>query len=168
MPAPCSVRMIADAEPRDVLGAVGQRAIADHRVLRVGVHVEHRRVVQRDADGVELGRQRPGETLGQLSRSSAPARPSVIIGGHSVNGRFSRATRPPFLVDADPQRDLAGQLLRLARQIGDLLGRLDVAREEDDAAEIELARQRPDLRRHVEAVEPDDRQLTDMAANVTQ
>ena len=33
-PRACSVAMIAAPEPRDVLGALGQRAIADHRVLR--------------------------------------------------------------------------------------------------------------------------------------
>ena len=59
----------------------------------IGVDVEHRRVVERDADRPQLARQRPREPLGQRRRS--PLRPSVAIGGHSVNGAFSRATRPP-------------------------------------------------------------------------
>ena len=54
------------AEPGDVFGALGQRAIADHRVLRVGVDVEDRRVVERDADGVQLRGERPRKPLGQL------------------------------------------------------------------------------------------------------
>ena len=56
------------AEPRHLLGLLRQRAIADHRVLRVGVDVEHRRVVERDADGLQLRRQRPGKALGQPRR----------------------------------------------------------------------------------------------------
>ena len=70
-------------------------AIADDGVLRVGEHVEDRRVVERDADGVELGGQRPRRSAPPALVAGAPARPSVAIGGHSVNGRFSRATRPP-------------------------------------------------------------------------
>ena len=50
------------------------------------------RVVQRDADGPQLGGQRPGEALRQ---PTSPLRPRAAIGGHSVNGAFSRATRPP-------------------------------------------------------------------------
>ena len=55
--------------------------------------VEHRRVVERDADGAQLRGQRRWRS-GRASASS-PLRPSVAIGGHSVNGAFSRATRPP-------------------------------------------------------------------------
>ena len=91
------------AQPRDVLRFLRERAIADHRILRVGVDVEHRRVVERDADGFQLGGQRPREPLRE---AASPLRPSVAIGGHSVNGAFSRATRPPFLIDAHPQRQI--------------------------------------------------------------
>ena len=34
------------AEPRDHVRLIRQRAIADHRVLRIGVNVQHRRVVE--------------------------------------------------------------------------------------------------------------------------
>ena len=78
-------------EPGDVLGR-RPRPIADHGILRVGEDVEHRREVERDADGAELG----GQRLANRSASvSSPLRPSVCIGGHSVNGDLSRATRPP-------------------------------------------------------------------------
>ena len=60
--------MITRPEPRDVLGALGQRAVADHRILRVRVDVEDRRVVERDPDRLELGRQRARESRGQLRR----------------------------------------------------------------------------------------------------
>ena len=55
------------AERRDVLGALGQRAVADHRVFRVREDVEHRREIKRDADGTQLDGQRARE-------SAAPAR----------------------------------------------------------------------------------------------
>ena len=102
------------------------------------------------------------------SRSPAPARPSVIIGGHSVNGRFSRATRPPSWSTLTQSGVSPASSCDCARQVGDLLRRLDVAREEDHAAEIELARDRAHLGRDREAVEPDDGELSDVAAQVPQ
>jgi hypothetical protein len=155
------------AEARDVLGALGQRAIADHRVLRVGVHVEDRRVVERDADRVQFGRERLGEPLGQLLvvRLADPAER-----GHRRPLR-ERTAEPrhtaAFLIDADPERKLGGERLRLARQIGDLLRRLDVAREEDHAAEIELAGEGAHLGRHRVPLESNDRELANVTSDVT-
>jgi len=48
-------------------------------------------------------------------------------------------------------------------EIGYLLGRLDVAREEDDAAEIEPPRERAQLGGQGGALEADDRELSDLA-----
>ena len=48
--------------------------------------------------------------------------------------RFEPRHSPALLIDADPQRKPGCQGLCLMRQLGDLLGRLDVARKEDDAA----------------------------------
>ena len=92
-PSPCSARMIAAPRRATSLGPLGQRAIADDGILRVGVDVEHGRVVERDADRRQLARQRAARTAPPAPRS--PARPSTAIGGHRVNGSFSRATRPP-------------------------------------------------------------------------
>ena len=47
--------------------------------------------------------------------------------------------------------------------LGDLLRLADIAREEDDAAESELLRQRPQLGRNLMAVESGNEQLTDLA-----
>ena len=80
------------AESRHGQRLIRERAVADDRVLRVRVDVEDRRVIERDADRAKLRGQGPSETLGQ---AVSPLRPSVAIGGHSVNGAFSRATRPP-------------------------------------------------------------------------
>ena len=92
MPASCRPRMIGAAQPRDVVGLFGQRPIADDRVLRVRVDVQDRRVVERDADRLQLRRQ---ARANRSASATSPLRPSVAIGGHSVNGAFRRATRPP-------------------------------------------------------------------------
>ena len=68
-----------------------------------------------------------------------------------------------FLVDADPQRQVGRQPGRLVAQLGDLLGLGDVAREEDDAAETELAGERRELDGELMAVEAGDQQLADLA-----
>ena len=69
-----------------------------------------------------------------------------------------------LLVDADPQRQIGHQARRFAAQLGDLFRLGDVAREEDDAAEPELARERLHLCRQRMSVEPSDEQLTDLPA----
>ena len=132
------------AEPRDVLGLLRQRAIADDRVLRVGVDVEHRRVVERDADGLQLGGQRAREPLRQRDvAAAAERRHRRPLGERRLQPRDAAA----FLIDADPERQL-GAPARCAstRQLGDLLGLGDVAGEQDHAAEAELARQRSAVR----------------------
>ena len=60
--------MIARPSRATLLGVLGERAVADHRVLRVGVDVEHGRVVERDADGRQLGRQRAREPRARARR----------------------------------------------------------------------------------------------------
>ena len=52
-------------QPRHVVGPPGERAIADDGVRRVREDVEDRRVVQRDPDRRELGRQGQREPLRQ-------------------------------------------------------------------------------------------------------
>ena len=79
-------------EPRDIGRLFAQRAIANHGILRVRVHVEDGRVVERDADRFQLA---ASARANRSASASSPLRPSVAIGGHSVNGAFSRATRPP-------------------------------------------------------------------------
>jgi hypothetical protein len=88
---------------------------------------EHRRVVEGDPDGPQLG----GERRAKRSASfSSPLRPSVSIGGHSVNGRLQSRDPAALLIHAHPERHVARQRLRLAREIGDLRGLGDVACEQ--------------------------------------
>ena len=63
-----------------------ERTIANHRILRVRVHVEHGPTALSSAASARAKRS---------ASATLPLRPSVAFGGHSVNGRFSRATRPP-------------------------------------------------------------------------
>ena len=102
-PSACRVWMIDPPEPGDVLGAIGQRTIADRRVRRIGEDVEDRRVVERDPDRRQLGGQRAGKTRREPLVAAPPER---------------RHRRPPrerplqpgdpaaLLVDADPERQL--------------------------------------------------------------
>ena len=55
--------------------------------------VEHRRVVQVDADGSAVRSRATGRTARPANPS--PLRPSVAAGGQSVKGARRRATRPP-------------------------------------------------------------------------
>ena len=83
-----------------------------------------------------------------------------------MNGRLEPRDPAAFLIDAHPERQLPGERLRVARDIGHLIGRHDVAREENDPAEIELPREQSEIRRNGIAGEPGNRELTDVTTNV--
>ena len=57
--------MIATPSVATIVRTLGQRAIADHRVLRVREDVEHRREIERDADRAQLSGQRARELARQ-------------------------------------------------------------------------------------------------------
>ena len=101
----------------------------------------------------------------RAASATSPLRPSAAIGGHSVNGALQPRDAAAFLIDAHPERQLGRQRLHVVRQLGHLLGRLDVAREEDDAAERELARERSHLGSDGRAGQAADQQLTDVATD---
>ncbi len=84
----------------------------------------------------------------RVASFGSPLRPSVAIGGHSVNGARSRATRPPSWSTLTQSGNSARELLGVVGQLGDLLGRFDVAREQDDPAKLKLARERTQLGRN--------------------
>ena len=130
------------AEPRDLFGIVRQGAIADDRIPGIGVDVEHRRVVERDADRLQLRGQRPGEPLGQADVAApAEARHRRPLGERRLQPRDAAA----FLIDAHPERQIRHEPGRLVAQLRHLLRLCDVPREENHAAEPELARERPEL-----------------------
>jgi hypothetical protein len=91
-----------------------QRAIADHGIRRVRIHVEDGGEVERDTNRAELPRERAGEPVSQAIVTAPAER------GH---GR-PLGERPPqpgdaaaFLIHAHPQR-------QLAREAPDLAGHL--------------------------------------------
>ncbi len=107
------------------------------------------------------------------SRASAPAN---RLGQGLVAGPAERRHRRPLgerplqprnaaalLVHAHPERELAGELLRVDRHLGHLPGRFDVALEQDDAAEVELAGEGANLLRERLPIEADDDELADLA-----
>ncbi len=161
-PAPCSAAMIARAEARRPSAAsLAERAIADDGILRVGVDVEHRRVVERDADRFQLRGQRPREPLGQRDVAAAPERRHRRPLGER---RLQPRDPPAFLIDAAPTA--AGPASSRAAsnaQLRHLLGLRDVAREQDHAAQSELARERLQLDGKLVAVEAGDQELADLA-----
>ncbi len=69
--------------------------------MRIRKNVDARGEVEVDADRAQLLRHHRGDLEGTEVESSLPTDAS---GGHSVKGARNRATRPPFLVDADEQR----------------------------------------------------------------
>ena len=104
----------------------------------------------------------------RAASAASLARPSVIIGGQRVNGSFSRWTRPPSWSTLNQsgvslRSDSAGE-----RELGHLRRRLDVAREDDQPAEVELARDLAHLRRQGQPVEAADQQLADVGTDVSQ
>src|SRR3989442_909994 len=70
--------------------------------------------------------------------------------GHAHRGplgerRAEARNTSAFLVHAHPRGCVSGQRLEVVRQLRHLFGPLDVAREEDDPAELELLRERADF-----------------------
>ena len=136
-------------------------------LLRIGVNVEDRRVVERDSHGLEFGSQGLREPLSQALVTTAAQC------DHRRPQRERRAQprhSPTLLIDAHPQwQAVVGmyQRLRFARQVGNLVRRFDVAREQDDSAEIELTRQRLEVRWNRMARKSGYGKLTDVTTNVS-
>ena len=112
---------------------------------------------------LQLGGERPREPLGERLVAAAPERQHRRP--HRER-RLQSRDPPALLVDAHPKRQLLRERLRVARHLGHLIRGHDVAREENDPAEIELARERPEVRRDGIAGEPGNRELADVTTNV--
>ena len=92
----------------------------------------------------------------------------MTIGGQRVNGSFSRCTRPPSWSTLTQSGSSCCSVARRERDLGHLLGRFDVAREQDEPAEVELARERAQLDRDRQAVEAADEQLADVLPQIAE
>ena len=93
-------------QPGDHVRFASQRAIADDGIRGVGVDIEHRRVVERDPDGEQLGGQ---------CRRKAPGQAVVAAATEHHRWRPFRERRTQardattLLIDADPDRPVARQ-----------------------------------------------------------
>src|SRR5437762_1796037 len=61
-------------QPGDGFRILAERAVADDRIARVGVDVEHGREIERDADGLELRGERRSKTARQRLVAGAAER----------------------------------------------------------------------------------------------
>ena len=105
--------------------------------------------------------QGPGEARGQRHRAGPAERRHRRPHGERLAQTRDAAT---FLIDAHPRRRLDAERGALRRQIEHLFGRLDVAGEEDGAAEVELAGQRPQFHGDRAARKAADQELTEATA----
>ena len=134
-------------------------AIADDRVLRVGVDVEDRRVIEGNPHRFELGGQRPGKPLGERDVAAPAQRRHRRPFGER---RLQAGNAAAFLIDADPRGQVGHEVGRVEGELRHLLGLDDVAGKQDDAAQTEVPRQRLELDGKRRAVEAGDQQLADL------
>jgi hypothetical protein len=131
--------MMAAPRRATMAASSDKRTVADDRILRVGVDVEHRRVIERDPDGPQLRGQRRGKT----ARQPFVAPPAQYCHRRPLGeGRLQARHAPALLVHAHPQRHRLARAAARRARARHLLGRLDVPPEEDDAPQLELARER--------------------------
>jgi hypothetical protein len=106
-PSPSATRQRA---PGDRLGSgAAERAIADDRVGRVGVDVEHRREVDVEAERRQLAAQRRADVLGERAVGVGRV---VVVGQHRRPLRRRRAHplhHPALLIDRDQERQVGGR-----------------------------------------------------------
>src|SRR5262245_61924256 len=127
------------------------------------MNIENGCVVERNAYGPELGGQSGRKALGKLD-VAAPAQDRHRRPHRK--GRLQPRDASAFLINAHPQRQTRCQPLHVHRHFGDLLRRLDVACEENDATERELLRQRTHLRSNRRSGKTADQKLADVASYV--
>ena len=152
------------AQAGDLLGGFGKRAIANDRVARVRMNIEDGSVIERNANRAQLTRH----------RLRKPNSEPLVIGapkdGHwrPLRKRCAQSRdATTLLIDGHPCRPLQSKMPRFVRQLGNLLGRRNVAGEERNPSQIELARERSQLRWNALPIEASDEQLSDVSANVT-
>ena len=145
------------AQTRDLARILRQRTVADDRVGGIGVHVEHRREVQRDTDAPQFPGEGAAETLCQIRGAAPPER---------HQRRPLREWRPQalhpaaFLVDADP-RGNRRELLDVVRHLCHLQRRIDIPGKQNHTAEIEFAGDRAQLHRKCNACKSNHDQLSE-------
>jgi hypothetical protein len=127
-----------DPEGGDDGRILREGAVPDHRIRRVADHVEYRREVHVDPDGAELGggRRAKGFRHGLVPAAEEGAGPGRWKPGK--RGVLEPRHAASLLVDRDQREGIAAARggTDLAAQGTHLGGALDVAVEEDDAADL--------------------------------
>jgi hypothetical protein len=127
------------------------------------VDVEHRRIVERDADCGQLG----GKCRGKLPGECGIVAPAQHSHRRPLGERRAQPRNAPaLLIDANPRRHLYAQASDVERELGDLFGTFNVgkASKEGNSPQIELASERSQLNRNGRAGEATDEELPDAAA----
>ena len=149
------------AQTRNFFGLFSEGAIANYRVVGIGMNIEDRSVVERDADRAQFARERAPETLGQRIRVGAPEHRHW----RPARKRFLEAgDAAALLVYADPCGHGASERFDVSGQLHDLFRRFDVAAEKDAATQIKFAGERAELRRHGGASKTPNQQLTSVTS----
>ena len=127
---------------RDLLGGAPEGAVADDAGA-AAAEVEHGGEGQVHVEGAQLRRHQPAQALGGLQRRPAVPVPQAAEGGCGRKPREAGAEAlhaPALLVDGD-QEPWSAQGVDLARQRRELLRRLVVAVEQDDAPHQRMAQE---------------------------
>ena len=141
----------ARAEPSHRVRIRRERPVPDHGVRGLVEEVEDRREVEIHPHRRELRRQ----GLREAAREVVGAPPPQMRHRRPLGERRPQAgDAPSLLVDPDPQGYLPGELPSLEGQLRHLLGRLDVAGEQNHPAEVPLPGERAELHRHRASAEP--------------
>ena len=128
------------------------------------MHVQHRRIVERHADRLQLRGKRAREPLRQ---SDVAAAPESRHGRPFCKRPFQAGDASTLLVDRHPDRQVGHEPRGVEGQLRHLLGLSDIARKEDHAAQPEFLRERSQLRRNLMTVEAGDQQLANLASEGT-
>jgi hypothetical protein len=145
----------------DKIGGVAKRPIADHGILRITVHIQYRSHVHVDTYSPQLFRNGSGSRVGKLTGIT----PAQLPAGRK-NRKLSRQPGHPtaLLINRDQQRLSGRQFLQPIGQIDNLLNRLEVAPEQDDAARRIGFQKRGQVVGDRGPGKPHHKQLTDLLA----
>lgn len=115
----------------DFLG-VAERSVANHRVERVGVHIENGCEVEVDSDRAQL---LPEDGCCIARQRRITRRRQLLHGRKSQDGINETSYSPAFLIDGDELRELGiGVFQAGSDQLDRLIDVLDVALEEDQTS----------------------------------
>ena len=142
----------------DHVGRRPERAVADNRIVRIAVHIEHRRHIHVHAHCPQLFGNGCRSCVGQFGGIAAT---------QQVAGRENRKTRgktgdpTTLLIDGNQQRRMGATGLEIVRQIDHLFDGFEVSREQNDTARLVFFNERGQVAGYRGAEKPDHKELSD-------